>query len=101
MAQMMFETFQVPSMSVQVDAMLALYASGRTTGVTLDVGNGVTHAVPVLEGCVLHRAVQRLSVGGRDLVQYMQWLLCQYGGYNLTSAPEVPLTLVSHLSLSV
>lgn len=44
------ETFRVPAMYVAIQAVLSLYASGRTTGVVLDIGDGVSHAVPVYEG---------------------------------------------------
>lgn len=34
---------------VTTQAVLALYASGRTTGIVCDSGDGVTHVVPVYE----------------------------------------------------
>ena len=45
--QIMFETFNVPALYIANNAVLALYASGRTTGVVVESGDGVTNVVPI------------------------------------------------------
>ena len=47
--QLMFETFQVQGLYVAIQAVLSLYSNGRTTGVVLDSGDGVSHTVPIYE----------------------------------------------------
>jgi len=67
-------------------AVLSLYSSGRTTGVVLDSGDGVTHAVPVYEGFAMQHSIQRLDIAGRDVTRYLQLLLRKEGHIFRTSA---------------
>ncbi|MHA1595984.1 MAG: actin, cytoplasmic 2 [Candidatus Baldrarchaeia archaeon] len=90
LAEIMFETFNVPALWISVQAILSLYASGRTTGVVVDSGDGVTHVVPIYEGYAIEPAVQRLDLGGRDVTEYLRTLLMERG-YSFISSAEKEL----------
>eukprot|EP00755_Sulcionema_specki_P007640 Sspe_Gene.38789::Locus_18709_Transcript_1_1_Confidence_1.000_Length_1278::g.38789::m.38789/K18584/ACTR3, ARP3; actin-related protein 3 len=82
MAEVMFETFGVAALNIAVQAVLALWASrvskkakeakvdGSMTGTVIDSGDGVTHIIPVYEGCVIHSGIKHLPFAGKDITRF-------------------------------
>ncbi|CAH0730665.1 unnamed protein product, partial [Brenthis ino] len=89
-AEVFFETFNVPALFLSMQAVLSLYATGRTTGVVLDSGDGVTHSVPIYEGFAMPHSIMRVDVAGRDVTRYLR-LLLRKEGVNLRTSAELEI----------
>ncbi|CAH1239901.1 ACTB [Branchiostoma lanceolatum] len=96
MAELLFEALDVPGLYLASQAVLALFASGRTTGVVVDSGAGLTHVVPVYEGVPLTHAVQRIPVAGQDITEHLGRLLAQAGHGQVK--PEIVNQMKNQLS---
>lgn len=93
-AEIFFETFNVPALFISMQAVLSLYATGRTTGVVLDSGDGVTHAVPIYEGFAMPHSIMRVDIAGRDVSRYLRLLLRKEGfNFHTTAEFEIVKTI--------
>eukprot|EP00299_Pterocystis_sp_00344_P014589 c7236_g1_i1.p1 GENE.c7236_g1_i1~~c7236_g1_i1.p1 ORF type:complete len:399 (-),score=95.55 c7236_g1_i1:72-1268(-) len=86
MAEIMFEAFGVPGLHVGMQAQLALFSEGLTTGLVVDIGDGVTHCVPVFDGYAVSPAIMRQNLAGRDLTDFLATLLRERGHFFESSA---------------
>ncbi|MGH0170313.1 UNVERIFIED_CONTAM: hypothetical protein FKN15_070050 [Acipenser sinensis] len=90
MVEIMFETFHVPLTYVALQAVLALLATGRSTGVVFESGDGLGHSVPVYEGYGLPHAIQRFNLAGQDITQQLKKLL-QERGFSFRTSAELEI----------
>jgi actin beta/gamma 1 len=83
----MFEKFNAPAFYVSIQAVLSLYASGHTTGIVMDSGDGITHTVPIYKGFSLPPAILHLDLAGCDLTNFLLKNLIERG-YSFTTTTE-------------
>ncbi|XP_032270723.1 actin, alpha skeletal muscle 2-like [Phoca vitulina] len=83
----LFETFNVPALYLANQGVLSLYASGRTSGTTIESGEGMTYFVPVIDGCPLHQSTIQMDMAGQDLTLYLLQLLTD-SGHSLVSTGD-------------
>lgn len=105
-AQIFFETFNVPALFTSIQAVLSLYASGRTTGLVLDSGDGVSHTVPIYEGFAITNGIRRIDLAGRDITEYLNLLIRKSGGavFHTSAEKEIVRSIkekLCYLSLDI
>ncbi|XP_059958362.1 actin-like protein 7A [Mesoplodon densirostris] len=78
-AEMLFETFKTPAMHIACQSRLSMYSYGRTSGLVVEVGHGVSYVVPICEGYPLPSITGRLDYAGSDLTTYLMGLMNNSG----------------------
>eukprot|EP00382_Lankesteria_abbotti_P001695 CAMPEP_0113856596 /NCGR_PEP_ID=MMETSP0372-20130328/9353_1 /TAXON_ID=340204 /ORGANISM="Lankesteria abbotti" /LENGTH=385 /DNA_ID=CAMNT_0000831673 /DNA_START=98 /DNA_END=1255 /DNA_ORIENTATION=+ /assembly_acc=CAM_ASM_000359 len=87
LAEVIFELYDAPELNLSLQGIMALYSTGRSTGLVVEVGEGVTQVVPVYEGYTDKSCIKRSDFGGQELTMYLQKLLCD-NGYAMTSRDD-------------
>ena len=52
-AEILFETFNVPALQFASPLLLGMYSIGKTTGVSIDIGEGYSSVTPIYDGFVI------------------------------------------------
>eukprot|EP01121_Diplochlamys_sp_Union-15-3_P007927 TRINITY_DN2058_c0_g4_i2.p1 TRINITY_DN2058_c0_g4~~TRINITY_DN2058_c0_g4_i2.p1 ORF type:complete len:273 (-),score=43.48 TRINITY_DN2058_c0_g4_i2:72-890(-) len=87
LTQIMFETFNAPAIHIAKTGILSLYASGRTSGLCLESGEGITQVLPIYEGYSIDGAIKAIEFGGREITDYFL-KICSERGYCFTTTAE-------------
>ncbi|ODM94167.1 Actin, cytoplasmic 1 [Orchesella cincta] len=91
LGEIFFEKFNTPAMYVCIPAVLALYSTGRKTGLVLDSGDEVTCAVPVIDGYAVPDGIRRLNMGGRKVTNLLNTLLYKECSYAFDSNRDLEI----------
>ncbi|MEE6520729.1 hypothetical protein FKM82_018655, partial [Ascaphus truei] len=78
-AEMMFETFCTPALHIAHQSRLSMYSYGKTSGLVVECGHGVTYVVPIYEGYILPNITVRVDYAGADITNYLMKLLNESG----------------------
>ncbi len=90
MVEALFEQFEFQRAYIAIQAVMSLYANGRSTGLVVDSGDGVSHTVPVFEGFSIDSAIEKMEIAGRAITQWAARCL-QADGHNFTSSAEMEI----------
>ncbi|KAK2962607.1 putative Actin [Blattamonas nauphoetae] len=88
LTERLFEEFKIPNLYVANSAILCIYATGTTSGLVVESGEGVTYSAPVHNGYYITEAVSRMNVAGKEITNYFARLLSE-SGHQFTSASDL------------
>ena len=78
-AEIMFESFNIPGLYLADSTELSLYGTGKFTGMVIDMGDGSTQFSPIFDGLLLKDKYKRINIGGKDITKYMRKILNKKG----------------------
>lgn len=87
-SEFFFETLNSPKICFGNQSVLSLLSTSSTTGIVLDCGEGVTHAVPVFDGFALTHATSKFNLAGKDVTDHLA-LLLKRSGFSFNTSIEL------------
>ncbi|KAH0790463.1 actin [Histomonas meleagridis] len=87
MEEILFETFEVPALHIDNQALFSCFSNGCDTGIVLESGDGVTQIVPVYEGSIIKGKEKHFDLAGIDVTKSLQEVLNYRLGNTYVSAP--------------
>ncbi|MHA1670972.1 MAG: double zinc ribbon domain-containing protein, partial [Promethearchaeota archaeon] len=87
-ARVLYETHRVKSLIMVPTPILSIFGVGLTTGLVIESGDGLTWVCPVINGQIIDQSVQKLTLAGTDVNQYLKNLLMREGINIESSAVE-------------
>jgi actin-related protein len=94
MSQIFFETFNIPGLYTSNHSLLALYGSGKTSGLVVDSGFHLTTVTPIIDGYCRSYAHTQSPNAGDDVNSRLINLLGIEGKLNYSSLEEIKKTSV-------
>eukprot|EP00933_Yihiella_yeosuensis_P019757 TRINITY_DN15959_c0_g2_i1.p1 TRINITY_DN15959_c0_g2~~TRINITY_DN15959_c0_g2_i1.p1 ORF type:complete len:402 (-),score=83.17 TRINITY_DN15959_c0_g2_i1:170-1375(-) len=88
-AEVMFEKLKVKSLAIFNTAALSLFSTGRTRGLVVESGEGITQAVPVFEGYAIPHAIFKMKVAGQDITSRVQTMMAEELGEDAPTSTRV------------
>jgi len=77
--ELLFECYQVPSVSLGIDALFSLQQNFSSevlpTSLVVRLGYQATHIIPVLDGKCDTQGVRRINLGGLQMISYLHRIL--------------------------
>ena len=98
MMEIMFETFNVPKYFGITSEALAIYSTGRTSGIVVNIGSLGCNVVPIIEGSSYKAAVQQGPIGGEDAVKHLQKLVVESGYKSWQSATSAEMEIIRDIT---
>ncbi len=78
-ARLLFETHRFNKVAIIDSATTAVFSIGLTTGLSIEIGTGISSITPVMDAQLYSPSIRRLNIAGSDIEEYLNQLLTQYG----------------------
>ncbi len=89
-ADVLFTTHRVKSVLFINSVALSCYSSGVVTGLTIEIGEGMTFIAPIIKGQIYEPSLIKLPLGNFDITEYLKTLFSHYGVFlNYSAQREI------------